>query len=79
MAAIDDYIQAGFPYTKALALSNLAAGQSSANIDSLVRVGFSPVQAKAIDDTFQGTNDKGSLAASGLWAGTEVTAIDANM
>lgn len=79
MAAIDDYIQAGFPYTKALVLSNLASAQTETNIENMVRVGFSVLQATAIDNTFQGTNDVPALVAAGLWSGTEAAAVNANM
>ena len=79
MAAIDDFIQAGFPYTKALVMSNLAVGQSSANINALVQVGFTPIQAKAIDDCVQGSNDVVALTTSGLWNGTEVAAVNADL
>jgi hypothetical protein len=85
MAAMDDYIKAGFSYAKAVALTNLQtaswpnAAATAANIDSLVRVGFSVVQAQAIEAEHEGNPGPGALAAAGLWAGTEVPMLVADV
>jgi hypothetical protein len=87
MAAMDDYIKAGFPYAKAVALTNLQtaswpnAAATAANIDSLVRVGFSVTQAQQIEAEHEGnpTGGAGLLAATGLWAGTEVPMLVADV
>lgn len=78
MAAIDDYIQAGFSRPQALVLTTLTATASS-NLNRLVQVGFSPNQAAAIQTAYAGGNDVVALARSGLWSGTQVAAINANM
>lgn len=87
MAAMDDYVKAGFPYAKAVALTNLQtatwpnADVTAANIDSLVRVGFSVNQATQIEAEHEGnpTGGAGLLAAAGLWAGTEVPTLVADV
>lgn len=90
MAAIDDYILAGFPFPKAQTLANLSSvydptdATTQANTRrtceaNLVSVGFSPVQASLIMDAYTGTNDVAALATSGLWSGTEVAALNANL
>lgn len=87
MAAIDDYVVAGFSYPKALALTSLAtpgggfpdAATTAANIDTLVVAGFSGTQAVAIEAIFEGGTDLNATVVQGLWAGTEAAAIDANM
>lgn len=87
MAAMDDYVKAGFPYAKAVALTNLQtatwpdATATAANLNALVRAGFTPVQAAAIEAEHEGNpaGGAGLLAATGLWAGTEVPTLVADV
>lgn len=85
MAAFDDYVKAGFSIPKATALANLEtatwpdAAAAGRNIDALVRVGFSVIQAQAIQAEREGNPGAGALAASGLWAGTEVPTLIADL
>ena len=87
MADFDDYVKAGFDTAKATALAALEtatwpdAAVTARNIASLVRVGFTVVQATAIEAEHEGdpTNGAGALAATGLWAGTEVPTLVADV
>ena len=85
MAAFDEYVKAGFQIAEATALANLEtatwpnAAAAGRNIDALVRAGFSVIQAQAIQAEREGNPGAGPLAAAGLWAGTEVPAIIANV
>lgn len=87
MAAFDDYIKAGFPIAKATALVNLQtatwpnAAATAANLDALVRAGFTVLQAQAIEAEHEGNpaGGAGILAATGLWAGTEVPMLVADV
>lgn len=85
MAAFDEYVKAGFDIPKATAMANLEtatwpnAAAAARNVDALVRVGFSVLQAQAIQAEREGNNGNGPLAAVGLWAGTEAPAVVANV
>jgi hypothetical protein len=85
MAAIDEYAKAGFGMAQARALADLEtaswpnAAAAARNIAALVRVGFSVLEAQAIQAEREGNPGAGPLAAAGLWAGTEVPAIIANV
>lgn len=87
MPAFDDYIKAGFPIAKATALSTLEtatwpdAAATARNLDKLVRVGFTVLQAQQIEAEHEGnpTGGAGLLAATGLWAGTEVPTLVADV
>lgn len=85
MAAIDDYVVAGFSFPKAQTLTSLTtatwpdAAVTAANVDALVKAGFSLTQAQAIEAIFEGGTDLNATVVQGLWAGTEAVAIDANM
>ena len=85
MAAFDDYVKAGFSIAKATTLANLEtatwpdAPTTARNLDKLVRAGFSVVQAQAIEAEHEGNLGGGPLADAGLWAGTEVPALVADL
>lgn len=85
MAAFDDYVKAGFSIAKATTLANLQtaswpnAAATAANLDALVRAGFSVVAAQAIEAEHEGNPGAGPLAAAGLWAGTEVPILIADL
>lgn len=87
MADFDDYVKAGFSTAKATALAALEdatwpdAAATARNLDKLVRVGFSVIQAQQIEAEHEGnpTGGAGLLAATGLWAGTEVPTLVADV
>lgn len=85
MAALDDYINAGFSLGQGQALVGLATGGgaspaiASANISSLVGVGFSVTQAQAIEAFFEGGTDSDAFTEQGLWSGTQAAALISNL
>lgn len=85
MAALDDYINAGFSLGQGQNLIGLTPNDesdpviASANISSLVSVGFSVTQAEAVEDFFEGGTDSVAFSEQGLWTGTQAAALIANL
>lgn len=74
MAVIDDLIASGLSLPQAQAV---VAEDSTANIDGLVSSGFTYTQALGITGLDAGTATSDNLTVQGLWAGTQVPAIEA--
>jgi len=74
MAVIDDLIASGLSLPQAQAV---IAEDTTANIDGLVSAGFTYTQALGITGLDAGTATADNLAVQGLWAGTQVPAIEA--
>ena len=74
MAVIDDLIASGLSLPPAQAV---VAEDSTANIDGLVSAGFTYTQALGITGLDAGTATANNLVVQGLWAGTQVPAIEA--
>jgi hypothetical protein len=74
MAVIDDLIASGLSLPQAQAV---VAEDSTANIDGLVSAGFTYTQALGITGLDAGTATANNLVVQGLWAGTQVPAIEA--
>jgi hypothetical protein len=74
MAVIDDLIASGLSLPQAQAV---VAEDSTANIDGLVSAGFTYTQALGITGLDAGTATSDNLTVQGLWAGTQVPAIEA--
>lgn len=74
MAIIDDLIASGLSLPQAEAV---VAEDSTANIDGLVSAGFTYTQALGITGLDAGTATADNLTVQGLWAGTQVPAIEA--
>lgn len=74
MAIIDDLIASGLSLPQAQAV---VAEDSTANIDGLVSAGFTYTQALGITGLDAGTATADNLTVQGLWAGTQVPAIEA--
>jgi len=74
MAIIDDLIASGLSLPQAEAV---VAEDSTANIDGLVSAGFTYTQALGITGLDAGTATTDNLTVQGLWAGTQVPAIEA--
>lgn len=75
MAVKDDLIASGLSEAQAVAVAAVDAGTGTA--DDLVIAGFTGVQATEIAAKEAGTGSDDALVRSGLWAGTQVPAIDA--
>lgn len=76
MAIIDDLIASGLSLPQAEAV---VAEDSTANIDGLVSAGFTYTQALGITGLDAGTATADNLTVQGLWAGTQVPAIEATL
>jgi hypothetical protein len=76
MAVIDDLIASGLSLPQAQAV---VAEDSTANIDGLVSAGFTYTQALGITGLDAGTATASNLVVQGLWAGTQVPAIEATL
>lgn len=74
MAVIDDLIASGLSLPQAEAV---IAEDTTANIDGLVSAGFTYTQALGITGLDAGTDTANNLVVQGLWAGTQVPAIEA--
>ena len=74
MAVIDDLIASGLSLPQAQAV---IAEDSTANIDGLVSSGFTYTQALGITGLDAATATANNLVVQGLWAGTQVPAIEA--
>ena len=74
MAVIDDLIASGLSLPQAQAV---VAEDTTANIDGLVSAGFTYTQALGITGLDAGTDTANNLVVQGLWAGTQVPAIEA--
>ena len=74
MAVIDDLIASGLSLPQAQAV---VAEDTTANIDGLVSAGFTYTQALGITGLDAGTATSANLTVQGLWAGTQVPAIEA--
>lgn len=74
MAIIDDLIASGLSLSQAQAV---IAEDTTANIDGLVSAGFTYTQALGITGLDAGTATADNLTVQGLWAGTQVPAIQA--
>ena len=85
MPAFDEYIKAGFAIAEARAMADLEtatwpnAAAAARNVAALVRAGFTPLQAQAIQAEREGNPGAAALVTSGLWAGTEAAAVVANV
>jgi hypothetical protein len=73
MAVIDDLIASGLSLPQAQAV---VAEDTTANIDGLVSAGFTYTQALGITGLDAGTDTANNLVVQGLWAGTQVPAIE---
>ena len=74
MAVLDDLIASGLSLPQAQAV---VAEDTTANIDGLVSAGFTYTQALGITGLDAGTATSNNLTVQGLWAGTQVPAIEA--
>lgn len=74
MAIIDDLIASGLSLPQAQAV---IAEDTTANIDGLVSAGFTYTQALGITGLDAGSATANNLVVQGLWAGTQVPAIQA--
>lgn len=74
MAVLDDLIASGLSLPQAQAV---VAEDTTANIDGLVSAGFTYTQALGITGLDAGTATSDNLTVQGLWAGTQVPAIEA--
>ena len=74
MAVLDDLIASGLSLPQAQAV---VAEDTTANINGLVSAGFTYTQALGITGLDAGTATANNLAVQGLWAGTQVPAIEA--
>ena len=74
MAVLDDLIASGLSLPQAQAV---VAEDTTANIDGLVSAGFTYTQALGITGLDAGTDTANNLVVQGLWAGTQVPAIEA--
>lgn len=74
MAVIDDLIASGLSLPQAQAV---VAEDTTANIDGLVSAGFTYTQALGITGLDAGSATANNLVVQGLWAGTQVPAIEA--
>lgn len=74
MAVLDDLIASGLSLPQAQAV---VAEDTTANIDGLVSAGFTYTQALGITGLDAGTATTDNLTVQGLWAGTQVPAIEA--
>lgn len=74
MAVIDDLIASGLSLPQAQAV---VAEDTTANIDGLVSAGFTYTQALGITGLDAGSVTANNLVVQGLWAGTQVPAIQA--
>ena len=74
MAVLDDLIASGLSLPQAQAV---VAEDTTANINGLVSAGFTYTQALGITGLDAGTATANNLAVQGLWAGTQVPAIQA--
>ena len=74
MAVLDDLIASGLSLPQAQAV---VAEDTTANIDGLVSAGFTYTQALGITGLDAGTATANNLVVQGLWAGTQVPAIEA--
>lgn len=74
MAVIDDLIASGLSLPQAEAV---IAEDTTSNIDGLVAAGFTYTQAVGITGLDAGTATANNLTVQGLWAGTQVPAIEA--
>lgn len=74
MAVIDDLIASGLSLPQAEAV---IAEDTTSNIDGLVAAGFTYTQAVGITGLDAGTATADNLTVQGLWAGTQVPAIEA--
>lgn len=74
MAVLDDLIASGLSLPQAQAV---VAEDTTANIDGLVSAGFTYTQALGITGLDAGTATADNLTVQGLWAGTQVPAIEA--
>ena len=74
MAVLDDLIASGLSLPQAQAV---VAEDTTANIDGLVSAGFTYTQALGITGLDAGTATANNLTVQGLWAGTQVPAIEA--
>ena len=74
MAVIDDLIASGLSLPQAQAV---IAEDTTDVVDALVTSGFSYTQALGITGLDAGTATASNLVVQGLWAGTQVPAIEA--
>lgn len=74
MAVLDDLVASGLSLPQAQAV---VAEDTTANIDGLVSAGFTYTQALGITGLDAGTATTDNLTVQGLWAGTQVPAIEA--
>lgn len=74
MAILDDLIISGLSLPQAQAV---VASDTADVTSALVTAGFSGTQAAGITGLNAGTASAANLAAQGLWAGTQVPAIEA--
>ena len=74
MAVLDDLIASGLSLPQAQAV---VAEDTTANINGLVSAGFTYTQALGITGLDAGTATANNLVVQGLWAGTQVPAIEA--
>lgn len=78
MAIKDDLIASGLSEAQAVAV--ITEDSTGSNLDGLVASGFTYTQAKAMvnyDNNGKTAADLNDMVIQGLWAGTQVVAIDA--
>lgn len=75
MSVLSNLLSSGLSLPQAQAVINVDAGTAAAK--DLVAAGFSGVEATEILAKEAGTGSDAKLAASGLWAGTQIPAVDA--
>lgn len=75
MSVLSNLLSSGLSVPQATAVIGVDAGTKTAS--DLVAAGFSTVEASAIVAKNGGTGSDAKLVEGGLWAGTQVPAVDA--